>query len=572
MKIKHLILSALAVASIAVSCKKDNEQNSDKPSLTLNPAELSFEVAGGTQTVSVEANRDWSISDPDKIASWLTVEKKSDTEVEVTAAKNDGKDRTAEVTLRIVGVKKSISVSQKGEGGAVEPVEEGDGSKEKPYTVAQATDVAKALAADAYTETAVYVKGTVVSLKDPETTISKYGSITLYISDNGTEDGQFYVYGLKDVNGSKFTAADKFAAGDVVVLYGKLQNFKGNTPEMATGGQLVSVNGKEPEAPVLEEVTATGVVVAVSKAGFLVNTTAGIKYVFDSKVAPTVEVGDNVTVKGSEDTYNGVTEIVNYTVTVNSKNNPVTHPDAVEITSDNIATYSGLFTYVKTSGNLVVSGNYYNITISGATTKASLSFATGVDAALNGKNVVVEGYFVGFSGTGNAYFNILYTNIALSGEQPDPTPDPTPDPEPENPNAVTWTAGSNNSYDAEVKVGEKTYKGFKLGKGSAVGSINVTIPAGVSKVTFYGGAWKGKTAGLKISFGETEVFNKNLTAFDGLTSNSPYTVAGVTDESKYTLDVTALNGGKALDAAVTVKAESVQGTDYRVVVWNVVAE
>lgn len=254
MKIKHLILSALAVASIAVSCKKDNEQNSDKPSLTLNPAELSFEVAGGTQTVSVEANRDWSISDPDKIASWLTVEKKSDTEVEVTAAKNDGKDRTAEVTLRIVGVKKSISISQKGEGGAVKPVGEGDGTKEKPYNVAQALKLAESLASGAFSDAAVYVAGTVVSFKDPESTVSKYGSLTIYISDDGTTNNQFYVYALKGVNGAKFTVTNPFNVGDQVVLYGYLQNYMGNTPEMTrtsdgVAPQLVSVNGSEPSTP-----------------------------------------------------------------------------------------------------------------------------------------------------------------------------------------------------------------------------------------------------------------------------------------------------------------------------------
>lgn len=248
MKIKHLLLSVLAVASVAVSCKKDNGQN-DKPYVSVKPAEITFEVGElEPKVVTVSSNRDWQIEDVKE--AWLGVKKLSDTEAQVSANEaNTGKDRTATVTFRVAGQKATLTVTQKGEGGSAEPVVEGDGSKDKPYNVAQATAVAKALAADAYTETAVYVKGTVVSLKDPETTISKYGSITLYISDDGKEDGQLYIYGLKDVDGAKFTAADKFSAGDVVVLYGKLQNYKGNTPEMATGGQLVSVNGKKPETP-----------------------------------------------------------------------------------------------------------------------------------------------------------------------------------------------------------------------------------------------------------------------------------------------------------------------------------
>ena len=59
MKIKHLFLSVLAMASVAVACNKNEDPSSDKPSLTLNPTELTFEIAGGTKTVTVEANREW---------------------------------------------------------------------------------------------------------------------------------------------------------------------------------------------------------------------------------------------------------------------------------------------------------------------------------------------------------------------------------------------------------------------------------------------------------------------------------------------------------------------------------
>ena len=166
MKIKHLFLSVLAMASVAVACNKNEDPSSDKPSLTLNPTELTFEIAGGTQTVAVEANREWSIADADKIPSWLKVEKTSDTEITVVATgKNEGKDQTCTVTVRMVGVKKTFTVTQKGEGGEVTPVEEGDGSKEKPYSATQANTVAAALAENAYSATPVYVRGKIVSLK-----------------------------------------------------------------------------------------------------------------------------------------------------------------------------------------------------------------------------------------------------------------------------------------------------------------------------------------------------------------------------------------------------------------------
>lgn len=116
MKIKHLFLSVLAVATVAVACNKNEAPSSDKPSLTLNPTELTFEIIGGTKTIAVEANREWSIVDGDKI-DWVKAEKASDTEITVTVEPNTSFNRgPVEFTVRMVGVKKNFKVSQKGSG------------------------------------------------------------------------------------------------------------------------------------------------------------------------------------------------------------------------------------------------------------------------------------------------------------------------------------------------------------------------------------------------------------------------------------------------------------------------
>lgn len=115
MKIKHLFLSVLAMASVAVACNKNEDPSSDKPSLTLNPTELTFEIAGGTKTVAVEANREWSIADGDKNA-WVKAEKTSDNQITVTVEANTSFDRSAEFTVRMVGTKKTLTVAQKGSG------------------------------------------------------------------------------------------------------------------------------------------------------------------------------------------------------------------------------------------------------------------------------------------------------------------------------------------------------------------------------------------------------------------------------------------------------------------------
>lgn len=428
MKIKHLFLSVLAMASVAVACKKE-DPNDGKPSLTLNPTELTFDIAGGTKTVAVEANREWSIADADKIPSWLKVEKTSDTEITVVATgKNEGKTQTYTVTVRMVGVKKTFTVTQKGEGGEVTPIEDGDGSKEKPYSATQAGKVAATLAANAFSETPVYVRGKIVSLKDDYvTTIGKYGSFALYISNDGTKENQFYIYAMMDVKGAKFTDAAavkaKFTAGKDIVVYGYLQNFKGDTPEMTrkadgtpVNPQLISIDGDTPDVPVQEPKSATGVVVAVSAQGFLLKTESGLQYVFDSEIKPTVKLGDNVTVDGFKDEHNGIEQIIKYTVKTNSEGNVVTHPEPTEITAANIAEYKTNLGYVRTSGILVIKGDYYNLNIDGASFTGSLSYPVNVDASFKDKKVDVTGYFVGISG--GKYFNILITDIALSADQP----------------------------------------------------------------------------------------------------------------------------------------------------------
>ena len=240
----------LAMASVAVACDKEN-QNSDKPSLKLDPATVEFDAAAGTKTVKVDANQAWAIDGNDY--DWVTLSQEEGdgaADVEITVLENTGAAaRTANITFRCSIVKKTLKITQAGVGGSVG---EGDGTKEKPYSASQANTVASALDADAFSATPVYVEGIVVSFKEPESTVSKYGSLTIYISDDGTTTNQFYVYALKGVNGAAFTSTEPFAVGDKVVVYGYLQNYKGNTPEMTrtsdgVAPQLVTVNGKVPE-------------------------------------------------------------------------------------------------------------------------------------------------------------------------------------------------------------------------------------------------------------------------------------------------------------------------------------
>ena len=116
----------------------------------------------------------------------------------------------------------------------------GEGTAASPYNIAKAQSVIASLSADAPTEE-VYISGTVVGTPSLNT---QYNSATYYLSDDGTEAGKLYVYGGKSFNGEAFTTSNIIKQGDKVVIKGKLVNYKGNTPEVTTNSQLVSVNGK----------------------------------------------------------------------------------------------------------------------------------------------------------------------------------------------------------------------------------------------------------------------------------------------------------------------------------------
>lgn len=140
---------------------------------------------------------------------------------------------------------------------------------------------------------------------------------------------------------------------------------------------------------------------------------------------------------------------------------------------------------------------------------------------------------------------------------------------------VKWTGVTNAcpTDQATVNGGEKKFTVLKLGKGSAVGSATMVIPAGTKKISFYAYAWKGKTASLSFKIGETALgSNIALKANEGCASVSPYKLVNVSKSDMYTIDVTALNGGNALASDVTVTVESVKGTDYRAVIFAVNAE
>lgn len=109
---------------------------------------------------------------------------------------------------------------------------------ETAYTIAKAREL---IDADKGLSKNVYVKGT-VSQAD-EKLDPTYGSLSYYISDDGTTGNELQVYGGLSFEGKKFTSVDDIKVGDEVVVYGKLKKF-GTTYELDKNNILISLNGK----------------------------------------------------------------------------------------------------------------------------------------------------------------------------------------------------------------------------------------------------------------------------------------------------------------------------------------
>ena len=109
---------------------------------------------------------------------------------------------------------------------------------ETAYTIAKAREL---IDADKGLSKNVYVKGTVSQAS--ESLHDTYGSLSYYISDDGTTVNELQVYGGLSFEGKKFTSVDDIKVGDVVVVYGKLKKYN-TTYELDKENILISLNGK----------------------------------------------------------------------------------------------------------------------------------------------------------------------------------------------------------------------------------------------------------------------------------------------------------------------------------------
>ena len=110
----------------------------------------------------------------------------------------------------------------------------------------KALQMTKALRHTNATEMSYFVGGIISNMRNTPEQIVQYKSARFDISDDGTTANQFYCYNTKWLDNSDFVTGNEVTLGDEVVIYGQVQNYMGNTPEIK-GYVYQYTAGEQPE-------------------------------------------------------------------------------------------------------------------------------------------------------------------------------------------------------------------------------------------------------------------------------------------------------------------------------------
>ena len=261
MNIRTRFLTFLAAAAAVFTGCQQQEADFDLPSIKIEGSGItvdnetkkaSFSAPKDLTaiTLSVTATRDWTAEiewDADEVP-WINVSPEEGDgtgraqDVKVTILDNPGYNRAKQIKFNINYDYKTLYITQSGEKG-----EEIVGTLENPFTVAGVIKYVKTLGSDMQSPNEVYVKGKISQIADAGTFTEggTFGNATFYMSDDGTQNNEFYCYRILYLGNKKFTAGQTdIKVGDDVIVCGKVVNYKGNTPESVHGSAfLYELNG-----------------------------------------------------------------------------------------------------------------------------------------------------------------------------------------------------------------------------------------------------------------------------------------------------------------------------------------
>ena len=246
MKLRNLFMAAIAGVFALTACEEDIDLGFAK--LSLDPLELNFGPEENSASITIIATRDWEVTTtlPDWISLSATkgqADIKPQT-ITVTVLENKGNDRETTIHLLANTEKGDLVVKQKG---ALGEVKKGSGTKEDPYTVAGVRAYVEELGADVQSPKSVYVKGIISDVATTYEASGNYGNASFYMVDAAGDTDTFYAFQTYYLGNRKWKSGDTdVKAGDEVIIFGPVVNYKGNTPETAGKGAsfVYSLNGK----------------------------------------------------------------------------------------------------------------------------------------------------------------------------------------------------------------------------------------------------------------------------------------------------------------------------------------
>ena len=581
MKIKHLLFYVLA-AFIMLACEQP-QGNLGLPKIELSTQDMTFEAAGGEQSLSLKASREWMV---ESIAQdWVVVSPEhgaasaDEQKVTVTVLENKGMDRSADVIFTIGMSKVSLTVNQAGPGGSAEQLVlySNDFDKEEaqktygsgssyPY-LDQFDGWQNHSGTGVSTVTYAYKAMSTRSNSKSDSNYSDYegsGSNNLFFGSNayfaiqnitlsgatklqltfGTEkysqdngsifmNSEFHIWLSKDANKWVELTDYVFAGGETEGRW-----------------NIASANFSVPSGTDKLSICMTTDVASsyrIDDLKLVIAETAGTSVDFSGAVEKNFGEGTST---GSKPESKGKKTVAEFIAAADNNN----YYELTGTVSGFNPTYCS-FDITDDTGKIYV----YSV-LDESKSEWSSKIQNGGKVTIYGKYLyyenksqheVVDAYIVSFT-PGEGGDNPGGDNPGGEAGQYDPQ-------------GITWTLGT-NAYDntssstsaqSAVVNGVSVSNLLKLGKSSDTGDATIHIPAGTKKVGFYALSWKAKPAELKITMGSNSV-SVNPPANDGAAGNPPYTITLASDGSDYfELDVPT-------SEAVDVKVETTDPASGRV--------
>lgn len=215
----------------------------------------------------------------------------------------------------------------------------GNGTIDNPFNAVAAKNKASELSVGETSTQNYYVKGKISSIRNYYD--AQYGTAIFYISDDGSTNDQFYVYGSYYLDNKPWVEGNsQIAVGDDVIIYGKFANYKGILEMADKENYVYSHNGRTSQtststcADVINGTDGnvyrvTGIVKSITDTAYgnwYLSDKTGEIYIYGTRdkdgkngrnnsiEAWGIEEGDEITVEGPRKDYKGIIELVDVTV------------------------------------------------------------------------------------------------------------------------------------------------------------------------------------------------------------------------------------------------------------------